>query len=85
MSELVKLTRNVYRFHEENTSDPSQQDNCYFWDIGINHDWSDFQNEISHKFSDWNYNQFNDIDSLWHSWKDNVIETATATIGIRKT
>ena len=67
------------------TSDHSQQDNCYFWDIGINHDWSDFQNEISYKFSDWNYNQFNDIDSLWHSWKDNFIETATATIGIRKT
>jgi len=54
------------------------------WDIKPNQDWSGFQNVISDKFTDWDNNQFNDINDLWNSWHTHVNQAAKDTIGIRK-
>ncbi|XP_072023451.1 uncharacterized protein [Amphiura filiformis] len=61
-----------------------KQDDRFIWDISPNQDWSTFQNEISYNFSDWNIDQFDNIDYTWDSFKDNVIRAATKTIGTRK-
>ena len=37
------------------------KDNCLVWDIKPNQDWSNFQNKINHKFSDWNIDEYDTV------------------------
>ena len=61
-----------------------QHEDRYVWNISPDQNWSDFQNEISHKFAVWDHEQIKDIDSLWMSWKNIVVDAASTTIGLRK-
>ena len=60
------------------------KDNCLVWDIKPNQDWSNFQNEINRKFSDWNIDDYDSVDDIWNSWKENIIQAANQSIGTRK-
>ena len=54
------------------------------WDIKHDQDWTNYQNEISKQFSDWDAHVFTDANSLWDNWKDKVINAATNTIGTKE-
>ena len=53
----------------------------YYPIIKPNQDWSDFQNEINRKFFDWNIDEYDSVDDIWNSWKENIIQAANQSIG----
>ena len=54
------------------------------WDIKPDQDWSHFKNDISVQFKDWKPNNYNNVDTLWDSWKSKIITTATNSIGTKE-
>ncbi len=72
-------------FKKSTNSSNNHNNNSLNWDIKPNHDWSDFQNELACKFLNWNVDDFDNVDDIWLSWKNKVIEAANTTIGTRKT
>ena len=57
---------------------------CKTWDISHDQDWSLYQKSISDNFDQWDATNFNDVNTLWNSWKETLISIALDNIGCKQ-
>ena len=62
----------------------NDDDNRIFWNIENVQDWSIYQDEISSRFDNWDPNQYDNANSMWDSWKDNLLSIANEIIGCKE-